>query len=68
MLTYAAGGLERILLPVVVLVGAAGVAFPGPGRSVDASGGIGPTLAVLVLTAGLSIDLAGLNQLRVHKA
>ena len=68
MLRYAAGGLERLLLPAVILVGAAGVAFPGPGRSVDTSGGIDPTLAVLVLTAGLSIDLAGLNQLRARKA
>ncbi|MDA8074273.1 MAG: hypothetical protein M0Z40_03390 [Actinomycetota bacterium] len=68
MLTRAADGLDRLLLPMVVVVGAAGVAFPVPGRSVDGSGGIDPTLAVLVLTAGLSIDLAGLNQLRVRKA
>lgn len=68
MLTRAAEGLDRLLLPVVVVVGAVGVAFPGPGRSVDASGGIDPTLAVLVLTAGLSIELAGLRQLRVRKA
>ena len=68
MLTRAADGLDRLLLPVVVVVGAVGAAFPGPGRSVDGSGGIGPTLAVLVLTAGWSIELAGLRQLRVRKA
>ena len=65
-LSRAAGGLERVLLPVVVAVGAAGVALPTPGRSVDGAGGIDPTLAVLVLTAGLSLEKVGVRQLRMR--
>ena len=60
------GGLERLLLPLVVVAGALGVALPAPGRSVDGAGGIDPTLAVLVLTAGLSLEMAGARQLRAR--
>ena len=61
-LARVADGIERLLLPLVVIVGAAGVALPAPGRSVDGAGGIDPTLAVLVLTAGLSLGKAGVRR------
>ncbi len=60
--------LDGLLVPLVVIVGAVGVALPGPGRAVDHSAAIDPTLAVLVLTAGLSIEAAQLRQLRARRA
>lgn len=55
---------ENWLLPLVLMVGAIGVGVPGPGRTVDGAGGIDPTLAVLVLTAGLSLDGVGFRRIR----
>lgn len=66
-LARTASGLERSLLPLVVAVGALGVALPGPGRSVDGSGGIDPTLAVLVLTAGMSFEMIGVRHLQMRR-
>jgi len=63
-----AARLDGLLVPLVVVVGVAGVALPEPGRAVDHSGAIDPTLAVLVLTAGLSIDTSQLRQLRARWA
>jgi len=60
--------LDELLVPLVVVVGALGVALPEPGRAIDRSGGIDPTLAVLVLTAGLSIEAADLRRLRTRWA
>ena len=47
--------LDRFLLVLVVIVAAAGVAFPGPGRNIDAGGAILGTLAVLVFCTGASM-------------
>ncbi len=54
--------MDALLLPLVVLLAAAGIAIPAPGRWVDRAGAIDPTLAGLVLTAGLSVELADLRQ------
>lgn len=56
--------LERRLLVFVLLVTAAGLALPGPGRAVDAHNGVPVVLSVLVLSAGLGVDGAGLRRLR----
>lgn len=61
-----AEGLEALLVPLVVVVGALGVALPGPGRALDRGGAIEATLAVLVLTAGVSVPAAALGQVRAH--
>ncbi len=63
-LTAAAGLAERFLLPLVIVVAAAGVALPGPGRAASAQRGIDIALAVLVFATGLSLRLAGLAVLR----
>lgn len=55
---------EALLVPFVVVVGALGVAAPAPARSLDGAGAIDPTLAVLVLTAGLAVDVASLRHTR----
>ena len=49
--------LESLLIPLVVVIGALGVAVPGPGRTVDGTVAIDLTLAVLVFTAGLAIEV-----------
>ncbi len=59
-----AGKLEVLLIPLVVVVGAIGIAVPGPARSADAAGVVNPTLAVLVFTAGLTVEAAGLGRAR----
>lgn len=56
--------LERLLLLLVLAVGAFGVALPGPGRLADHGGAVDPTLAVLVLSTGLSIDAAAMASAR----
>lgn len=56
--------VEALLLLLVVGVGAVGVAVPGPARTIDAAGAIDPTLAVLVLTAGMTVDVSGMRQVR----
>ncbi|MDA8060822.1 MAG: hypothetical protein M0T80_00070 [Actinomycetota bacterium] len=52
----------------MLAVGALGVAFPGAGRVVDRRGAIDPTLAVLVLTAGLAVDLGHLSRIGARLA
>lgn len=59
-----AARLEELLLVLVLAVGVFGVAVPGPGRLADRSGAIDLTLAVLVLTTGLSIDAAAMSGAR----
>lgn len=56
--------LEGLLLLLVLAVGALGVALPGPGRLVDHGGAVDPTLAVLVLSTGISIDAAAVSSAR----
>lgn len=56
--------LEALLVPLVVVLGAAGIAFPAPARSIDRAGAVDPTLAVLVLTAGLAVGTGALGQAR----
>ena len=63
-LAGAADGLERYLLPVVIVAAAAGVARPAPGRAVSAHSGIDVALAVLVFATGLSLRLADLAAVR----
>lgn len=50
----------------MVAVGALGVALPAAGRELDRRGVIDPTLAVLVLTAGLAVDTAGLRSVTLR--
>lgn len=59
-----AGRVEALLVPLVVIVGAIGIAVPSQGRSLDGAGAVDPTLAVLVFTAGLAVDAGGLGQAR----
>ncbi|MGC8514099.1 MAG: hypothetical protein ACP5P1_13865 [Acidimicrobiales bacterium] len=61
-----ADDLDRLLVPLVVVVGAVAVALPEAGRAADHSGLIDPTLAVLVLTAGFSIETGQLGRLRTR--
>ncbi len=63
-LAAAAGAAERFLLPLVLVVAAAGVALPGPGRAAAAHRGIDAALAVLVFATGLSLRLADLAAVR----
>lgn len=66
MIARLASLVERLLVPLAVVIGAIGVALPGPGRALDRAGAIEPTLALLVLTAGLAIKPSGLAQLRTR--
>jgi len=63
-LTAAAGLAERFLLPLVLVVAAAGVAWPGPGRVAAGRDGIDAALAMLVFATGLSLELASLAAVR----
>lgn len=63
-LSAVAGVLEGWLPVAVLLAAAAGFTAPGVGRLADAHGGIPGVLAVLVLTAGASVEVAGLRRLR----
>ncbi len=63
-LAAAAGLAERFLLPFVIVVAAAGVALPGPGRAAAARDGIDAALAVLVFATGLALRLADLAAVR----
>ncbi len=63
-LAAAAGLAERFLLLFVLVVAAAGVALPGPGRAVAAHQGIDAALAVLVFATGLTLRLADLAAVR----
>lgn len=55
-----AARLEALLVPLVVAVGAIGIGLPGPPRSADIAGAVNPTLAVLVFTAGMTVETAAL--------
>jgi predicted Na+-dependent transporter len=63
-LTGLAGVLDRFLLPLVVISAAAGVAFPYPGRHVDAGGAILDTLAILVFCTGASMTFSEMAGIR----
>ena len=56
--------LDRFLLPLVLISAGLGIAFPGPGRRLDATGAILITLAVLVFCTGTSVTLADISGLR----
>ena len=62
-----AGRVEALLVPLVVVVGAVGIAVASPARSLDRAGAVDPTLAVLVFTAGLATDLAALGHARKRR-
>jgi predicted Na+-dependent transporter len=55
---------ERFLLPLVIVVAAAGIAFPGPGRRLDAANGILVALGVLVFCTGASITFTDIAAVR----
>jgi BASS family bile acid:Na+ symporter len=65
MIKAAADASERFLLLLVLVVAAAGVAGPAPGRTVAAGNGIDAALAVLVFATGLSLRLADLAAVRL---
>lgn len=58
------GVLQRGLVGFVLLATAAGLVAPGVGRALDAGHAVLVVLSVLVLTAGLGVDGAGLRRLR----
>jgi predicted Na+-dependent transporter len=62
--TRIADALERFLLPLVVLTAAVGIAFPGPGRRLDAGNGILAALAVLVFCTGASMTFTDIAAVR----
>ena len=62
--TRVADAAERFLLPLVIVVAAVGIAFPGPGRRLDAANGILAALAVLVFCTGASITFTDLAAVR----
>ena len=63
-MTRIGDALERFLLPLVVLAAAAGIAFPGPGRRLDAANGILAALAVLVFCTGASMTFTDIAAVR----
>ena len=56
--------LDRFLLLLVAISAAVGVAWPGPGRDVDAGAAILGTLAVLVFCTGASMTFAEVVAIR----
>jgi predicted Na+-dependent transporter len=56
--------LNRFLLPLVLIAAGLGVAFPAPGRHLDAKGAILITLAVLVFCTGASVAFADIRGMR----
>jgi predicted Na+-dependent transporter len=64
--TRIADALERFLLPLVMVAAAAGIAFPGPGRRLDAANGILIALAVLVFCTGASMTFTDIGLLGAH--
>ena len=56
--------LDRFLLVLVLIAAAVGVAWPGPGRHVDAGGAILDTLAVLVFCTGASMTFSEIAAIR----
>ena len=65
MIKAAADASERFLLVLVLVIAAAGVAGPAPGRALAAGNGIDAALAVLVFATGLSLRLADLAAVRL---
>ena len=63
-LTGLADALDRFLLPLVLIVAAVGVAFPGPGRRADAGDAIVVTLAVLVFSTGAAMTFRDISAIR----
>ena len=63
-LTGLADALDRFLLPLVLIVAAVGVAFPGPGRRADAGDAIVVTLAVLVFSTGAAMTFREMSAIR----
>jgi predicted Na+-dependent transporter len=56
--------LDRFLLLLVLILAALGVAFPAPGRYLDARGVILSALAVLVFCTGSSLTFADITAIR----
>jgi BASS family bile acid:Na+ symporter len=56
--------LDRFVLLLVVISAAAGVAFPHPGRHLDARGAILDTLAILVFCTGASMTFSEMAGIR----
>ncbi|MGC9154649.1 MAG: hypothetical protein ACP5HZ_03275 [Ferrimicrobium sp.] len=56
--------IERWILYLVLIVGALALWLPAPGRSFDRGDTVYVTLAVLVFTAGLTVDFASLTAAR----
>jgi BASS family bile acid:Na+ symporter len=63
-LAWFADALDRFLLLLVVISAAAGMAFPGPGRHLDAGNAILVTLAVLVFCTGTTITFSDVTALQ----
>jgi predicted Na+-dependent transporter len=59
-----AGFLDRFLLLLVLILAALGVAFPAPGRYLDARGAILSALAILVFCTGSSLTFADITAIR----
>jgi len=63
--TRIADATERFLLPLVMVAAAVGIAFPGPGRRLDAASGILAALAVLVFCTGASMTFTDIAAVRM---
>nr|MDQ2875784.1 hypothetical protein [Actinomycetota bacterium] len=63
-LTRLADALDRFLLPLVVLAAAVGIAWPAPGRHLDAGNAILITLAILVFCTGASMTFGDIGALK----
>jgi predicted Na+-dependent transporter len=63
-MTRIADAVERFLLPLVIVAAAVGIAFPGPGRHLDAANGILAALGVLVFCTGASMTFTDIAAVR----
>ena len=63
-LTRLADALDRFLLPLVLLSAVLGIAFPGPGRHLNAEHAILVSLAVLVFCTGDSMTFSDIAAVR----
>lgn len=64
LLDRTADALDRFLLVLVVISAALGIAFPRPGRNLDARNAILATLAALVFCTGVSMTFSDIAALR----
>ncbi|HMH89889.1 MAG TPA: bile acid:sodium symporter [Streptosporangiaceae bacterium] len=64
LLTSFADALDRFLLPLVVLAAAVGIAWPEPGRHLDAGNAILITLAILVFCTGASMTFRDIGAVK----